>query len=70
MKLVLGILMLTALLLLGAGCGPKETREEVAATDAAIDKQQEEYYKSHPNATEPAKSDDALTTSAGQAAGH
>lgn len=67
MKRTLALAMLAAMMLLGSGCGPKESKEEVAATDAAIDKQQEEYYKSNPDADKPAKPDgaagDAMVTS-------
>lgn len=68
MKRTLALAMLAAMMLLGSGCGPKESKEEVAATDAAIDKQQEEYYKSNPDADKPAKPEgagDAMVTSGG-----
>ena len=67
MRRTLALAMLAAMMLLGSGCGPKETKEEVAATAAEIDKQQEEYYKRNPDAVKPAKPDGASGSSGGPA---
>lgn len=61
--------MLAAMMLLGSGCGPKETKEEVAATDAAINQQQEEYRKNNPDADKPAKPNNASVSDAASTSG-
>ena len=69
MRRIWALAMLAAMMLLGAGCGPKESKEEVAATDAAIDQQQEEYRKNNPQADIPAKPAGPAATGATDASG-
>ena len=71
MKRILGLMVVAAGLFCVTGCGPKESPEEIQKTNAEIEQQQTEYYKSHPNADEPPKptgSADMMNTS-GQSGG-